>query len=846
MREIMRSAVAFLVLGFCVQAMGQEWKLVWSDEFDYTGSPDPECWSFEEGFVRNHELQWYQEANAFCKDGILTIEGRKEQRKNPLYRAGSSHWKESREFIEYTSSSIQTAGKKEFLYGRFEVRARIPVAGGAWPAIWTLGREMEWPSNGEIDVMEYYRIDGEPHILANAAWGTEQRFNAKWNSKAIPFSYFTDKDPAWASKFHVWRMDWDEEAIRLYLDDELLNEVLLDEIANGSLGGFKNPFRQPHYLLLNLAIGGDNGGDPDDGAFPLKYEIDYVRVYQKEDGSEAFTQVNTITDQGAWCWFADPRALSYQNENGTINSTYVGYIDVHGNIKATQINHLTQTRDEVLVRSCFQPDDHNNPTFLVLPDERIMVFYSRHTDEACFYYRISQKPGDITTLGREVRLETDHNTTYPSPFILSDDPDHIYLCWRGIGWHPTIARLTLPDGDDQVRFVDGPHQIVRSQSGRGGVRPYAKYQSNGKDKIYMAYTTTHPDNQSINYIYFNAIDIHTGELKDVKGNRLGIIGKEELHEVDATQAYKARYPYAVVDDAPYRDWLWEIVMDGEEHPVIAMVRISEDKASHAYYYARWNGSEWKKTFLADAGGHFHQTPGLEKCYSGGMTIDKESPNIVYGSVPVEGVHGRVYELKKFVMAPDGELVSTEQLTYDSFKNNVRPYAVSGQSNVLQMVWMYGDYYDWIVSSKHPQGYPTAIHTNMDLSERKYSPERGDFSIALSVSVGSLRSGVILKTNTFSYGVRQGEHPKAYVKIGGNEYGSTNVLGNSDVWQTQKRGTGGEWYTPTRLDTFNLKITYEKGVLKTYINGWMDQCLEAEGLSLSGISFNEHEGELIQH
>lgn len=84
--------------------------------------------------------------------------------------------------------------------------------------------------------------------------------------------------------------------------------------------------------------------------------------------------VNTITEKGAWCWFADPRAISYENKSGTINSTYIGYIDVHGNIKATQINHQTNTTNEVLIRSCFQPDDHNNPTFLVLPDERIMIF----------------------------------------------------------------------------------------------------------------------------------------------------------------------------------------------------------------------------------------------------------------------------------------------------------------------------------------------------------------------------------------------------------------------------------------------------------------------------------------
>ncbi|SDZ98757.1 Glycosyl hydrolases family 43 [Porphyromonadaceae bacterium KH3R12] len=257
------------------------YKLVWNDEFDNPGAPDREVWSFEEGFARNHELQWYQEENAECRDGLLVISARREKRENPLYERGSNDWRRSREYIEYTSSSIKTEGRKEFQYGRFEIRARIPVAGGSWPAIWTLGTEMEWPSNGEIDIMEYYRIDDVPHILANAAWGTDEQWKAKWDSSATPFTHFTDRDPRWADKFHTWRMDWDEDAIRLYLDDELLNEVDLSETVNGSLGDHKNPFQQPHYLLLNLAIGGQHGGTPDNSAFPLHYEIDYVRVYQK-------------------------------------------------------------------------------------------------------------------------------------------------------------------------------------------------------------------------------------------------------------------------------------------------------------------------------------------------------------------------------------------------------------------------------------------------------------------------------------------------------------------------------------------------------------------------------------
>lgn len=251
-------------------------KLVWNDEFNLEGKPDPSSWRCEKGFVRNRELQWYQEANANCRGGVLLMEGRKERFRNPLHEAGSSDWKREREYVEYTSASIQTRGLHQWQYGRFEIRARIDTACGSWPAIWTLGISGGWPSNGEIDIMEFYRVNGMPVILANFAWGTDKRFVAKWDDLKKPLTDFTSEDPDWVKKFHVWRMDWNNESVKIYLDDQLLNEVSLKETINPD--GF-NPFLQPHYLLLNLALG-SNGGDPSGSVFPIKYEVDWVRVYQ--------------------------------------------------------------------------------------------------------------------------------------------------------------------------------------------------------------------------------------------------------------------------------------------------------------------------------------------------------------------------------------------------------------------------------------------------------------------------------------------------------------------------------------------------------------------------------------
>jgi len=250
-------------------------KLVWSDEFNEEGRPDPNNWTYERGFVRNQELQWYQPENALCENGMLIIEGRRERKENPRYSADGRDFRQNREYAEYTSASLTTRRLHSWKFGRFEMRGRIDTRPGLWPAFWTLGIEGPWPSNGEIDIMEYYR----GVLLANAAWATEKRWVAKWDDSKKPITEFND--PNWSEKFHIWRMDWDSDSIKLYVDDMLLNEVDLSKTINKD-GEGKNPFHQPHYIILNLAIGGKAGGDPSNTKFPAKFEVDYVRIYQKQ------------------------------------------------------------------------------------------------------------------------------------------------------------------------------------------------------------------------------------------------------------------------------------------------------------------------------------------------------------------------------------------------------------------------------------------------------------------------------------------------------------------------------------------------------------------------------------
>jgi len=278
--RMITALLCMVALTALAQTNDKDWTLVWHDEFDTDGVPDTNVWNYEKGFVRNKEIQWYAPENVYQRDGKLVIEARPADFVCPTYKEGSTDWRTNRERIQWTSGAVETKHSYSFCYGRMEARAKVPVCKGAWPAIWLLGKGLPWPSNGEIDVMEYYLHQNKATMLANACWGSDAKYVGNWDSSYTPLSHFTDRDPQWASRFHVWRMDWDEETIKLYLDDELLNEIDLSRTINGKAAGEGiNPFHQPHYMLLNLALD-IRVKDYELRDFPMLFEVDYVRVYQ--------------------------------------------------------------------------------------------------------------------------------------------------------------------------------------------------------------------------------------------------------------------------------------------------------------------------------------------------------------------------------------------------------------------------------------------------------------------------------------------------------------------------------------------------------------------------------------
>lgn len=560
-----------------------------------------------------------------------------------------------------------------------------------------------------------------------------------------------------------------------------------------------------------------------------------------------------VTKEGAWCWFADPRALHYANENKTIDVTLLGYIDVHGQIKATQIDWLTGKRTEVLIRGAFETDDHDNPTFLVLPDGRIMIFYSYHSMSTMFY-RVSKRPGDISCLGPEKQMSFDYKTTYPSPFILSDDPDHIWICWRGgENWHPTIARTTLPDANDDVEIVYGPKQMVQST----GARPYAKYQSNGKDQIYLTYTTGHPDNEMPNWVYFSKVDINGGDpvLKDIGGEPLKRIADGPFN-VTKTEKYKTDYPQTIIDAPAYhRDWVWQIARDSDGRPVVLFVRIDNMRTTHTYYYTRWTGTEWRETEIGYAGHAFHKNwSNRERCYSAGMALDPDSTGIVYVSLPTKDgavdADG-VYELWKYVIDDNGEITSKVQLTAGSEKNNVRPYVLPGSAGTpLRLAWMSGDYYFWASTSAYPLAYPTAIMTDcelpvqsVDLTEGLGAEPVGDsFSVSLQATLPQTKDayhGTFFTAEHLALSVTDGY--SLTLTLGDSVYYSTSRFLNTDRLVRGTAVAPGESGNFALLPEATMTLTYDGRLLTLYRNELVDMQIEVEGLTLGNVQTGTYEG-----
>lgn len=241
------------------------YNLVWSDEFDIDGLPDSSKWDYdieanETGWY-NEELQYYSYGrieNSKVSDGKLMITARKEALTNAGDYGGQ----------EYTSARLITKGKANWKYGFFEIRAKLPCGLGTWPAIWLLGdNNILWPGNGEIDIME------QVGLYPDEISGTVHTASTEGTSGDGNLVIINDV----CEVFHNYQLTWTPEKITIAVDGTPFHTYI-----NQGTGTSSWPFDNPHYLLLNLAIGGEMAGTTiGDNIFPVQMEVEYVRIYQK-------------------------------------------------------------------------------------------------------------------------------------------------------------------------------------------------------------------------------------------------------------------------------------------------------------------------------------------------------------------------------------------------------------------------------------------------------------------------------------------------------------------------------------------------------------------------------------
>jgi beta-glucanase (GH16 family) len=243
-------------------ALPPGYQLVWADEFDRDGLPDPAKWAYDTAMNKqgwhNAELQYYSASrveNSVVRDGRLLITARREKLSSAPDWGGQA----------YSSARLVTRGKADWTYGYFEIRAKLPCGKGTWPAIWMLNTPIVWPAGGEIDIVEH--VGSNPgHVFSTLHTAANHAGQGVGNGVQVPDA---------CSTFHTYQLHWTPQQMRFGIDGRVHHTY-----ANAGTGTAQWPFDTPEFLILNIAVGGHLGGPVDDAVFPAVMEVEYVRVYQ--------------------------------------------------------------------------------------------------------------------------------------------------------------------------------------------------------------------------------------------------------------------------------------------------------------------------------------------------------------------------------------------------------------------------------------------------------------------------------------------------------------------------------------------------------------------------------------
>ena len=396
--------------------------------------------------------------------------------------------------------------------------------------------------------------------------------------------------------------------------------------------------------------------------------------------------IKIFTEDGAWCWFSDPRAVYYP---GIHDRTYAGYVTSKGDITISFYDHQTEEIKEVVIYPALQRDDHVNPSLLFLPDGRLMTFFTRHNGG--FYYTRTKYPEDITQWEEISHIDLGPRLCYTNPAILSSENNRIYVYLRGgHNWKPVSIY-----SDDLGETWSEPLTMVAHEGAPDSNRPYTKVVNDGESKVWFAITDGHPNVEPLNSIYvFYYEDNH---FYQVDGTSLGHIDDCPIVQSSIMKAYDGTKTMV-------RSWIWDIALNEHGYPRIVYTRLPEvkEKPQHHYYYAFWNGSSWEHTFVSPAGHNFPPRE-VEHHYSGGIVLDPKKEGVVYYSRPVKD------RFEIFQAELIGNKWKETHVTQESDFDNVRPFIVrnSKVDNNPVLFWMANRMY------QHYSNYDTFLLFKLD-------------------------------------------------------------------------------------------------------------------------------------
>jgi len=405
---------------------------------------------------------------------------------------------------------------------------------------------------------------------------------------------------------------------------------------------------------------------------------------------------NYLTKNGAWCWFSDPRAIIIDS------FIFTGWVKANGTIEAARFDINTLDVQTSTLYHKLQKDDHNNPSFIISENGKLIAMYSKHNGYNVFIntldnykqefkFNIAQRKNPVDReLLRQYRQKT---VTYTNPITLAAENNKLYCFGRWTGFKPNIMWST-----DEGSSWSKSKVFISKYPPKKRDRPYVKYYSDGISKIHIVFTDGHPRQESKNSVYYAFFQ--NEKFYNANGEVISDIKNIPFQPKEASIIYKP-------SELEGRAWIADISQDKQGNPIILYTK-SLKQTNHEYWYVRYSDNGWEHHKICDSGKWFPQTKKRKKetepYYFGNMTIHPDNSNVIYLSRQVNGI----FEIERWETKDFGKTWSKESITKNSKYNNVRPFIPHGLKAHQEEVVL------WMENQKyiHFTKYKTSIKYNI--------------------------------------------------------------------------------------------------------------------------------------